>query len=118
MSEQTPNYLAGHLAPVPDEIEALDLQVTGALPTELTGRYFRNGPNPKPGQDTGHWFTGDGMIHGVRLNQGRAEWYRNRWVRTKRLVEGASMLHATAAATWTPAPPTPPSSSTAARSSR
>ena len=94
MTEQTPRYLAGHLAPVPDEIEALDLQVTGALPTELTGRYFRNGPNPKPGEDSGHWFTGHGMIHGVRLNQGRAEWYRNRWVRTKRLTEGASMIHA------------------------
>ena len=91
MSEQTPSYLAGHLAPVPDEIEALDLQVTGALPTELTGRYFRNGPNPKPGEDSGHWFTGHGMIHGVRLNQGRAEWYRNRWVRTKRLA-GAPYL--------------------------
>ena len=67
MSEQTPSYLAGHLAPVPDEIEAVDLHVEGALPTELTGRYFRNGPNPVPGEDTGHWFTGPGMIHGVRL---------------------------------------------------
>ncbi|GAA3436098.1 hypothetical protein GCM10018954_057070 [Kutzneria kofuensis] len=36
-----------------------------------------------PGEDSGHWFTGHGMLHGVRLNQGRAEWYRNRWVRTK-----------------------------------
>ncbi|MFC0438895.1 carotenoid oxygenase family protein [Kutzneria buriramensis] len=88
MSEQTPSYLAGHLAPVPDEIEAFDLHVEGALPTELTGRYFRNGPNPVPGEDTGHWFTGPGMIHGVRLNQGRAEWYRNRWVHTKR-TDGA-----------------------------
>ncbi len=91
MTEPTPNYLAGHLAPVPDEIEALDLPVTGALPPELTGRYFRNGPNPKPGEDPGHWFSGNGMIHGVRLNQGRAEWYRNRWVHTKRL-DGAPYL--------------------------
>ncbi|MBB5893715.1 carotenoid oxygenase family protein [Kutzneria kofuensis] len=83
MTESTPSYLAGHLAPVADEIEAVDLQVEGALPTELTGRYFRNGPNPVPGEDSGHWFTGHGMLHGVRLNQGRAEWYRNRWVRTK-----------------------------------
>ncbi|HEY0498430.1 MAG TPA: carotenoid oxygenase family protein [Kutzneria sp.] len=85
----TPNYLAGALAPVDDEIEAFDLQVEGALPAELTGRYFRNGPNPLPGEDPGHWFTGQGMLHGVRLNQGRAEWYRNRWVRTKRLDGGS-----------------------------
>ncbi|GAB2713182.1 carotenoid oxygenase family protein [Kitasatospora kifunensis] len=88
MSEHTPSYLAGHLAPVPDEIEAVGLHVTGVLPTELTGRYFRNGPNPLPGEDSGHWFTGHGMLHGVRLEKGRAAWYRNRWVRTKRL-EGA-----------------------------
>ena len=29
-----------------------------------------------------HWFTGDGMVHGIRLRDGRAEWYRNRWVRS------------------------------------
>jgi carotenoid cleavage dioxygenase len=55
------HVIAGRLAPVPDEIEALDLPVTGSLPPELTGRYFRNGPNPLPGQDPGHWFAGDGM---------------------------------------------------------
>jgi carotenoid cleavage dioxygenase len=81
-----PVYLAGHLAPVPDEIDAVDLPVEGALPPELTGRYLRNGPNPRPGEDPGHWFTGHGMIHGVRLRDGRAEWYRNRWVRTNELA--------------------------------
>ncbi|MER7849632.1 carotenoid oxygenase family protein [Kitasatospora sp. NPDC096077] len=85
MSEQTPSYLAGHLAPVQDETEATGLHVTGALPPELTGRYFRNGPNPLPGEDSGHWFAGHGMLHGVRLENGRAAWYRNRWVRTRRL---------------------------------
>jgi carotenoid cleavage dioxygenase-like enzyme len=84
----TSAYLQGHLAPVPDEIDAVDLPVTGALPDELNGRYFRNGPNPLPGQDPGHWFAGHGMLHGVRLRNGRAEWYRNRWVRTRKL-EGA-----------------------------
>jgi carotenoid cleavage dioxygenase len=29
---------------------------------------------------THHWFMGDGMIHGIRLREGRAEWYRNRYV--------------------------------------
>jgi carotenoid cleavage dioxygenase-like enzyme len=82
----TAAYLQGHLAPVSDEVEAFDLAVTGPLPPELTGRYFRNGPNPVPGTDPGHWFAGDGMVHGVRLIHGRAEWYRNRWVRTSKLA--------------------------------
>src|SRR5688572_17596020 len=82
MTTAPPLYLTGHLAPVPDEIESVDLPVHGALPPELTGRYLRNGPNPLPGTDPGHWFVGQGMIHGVRLRAGRAEWYRNRWVRT------------------------------------
>ena len=28
-----------------------------------------------------HWFSGTGMVHGVRLREGRAEWHRNRFVR-------------------------------------
>ncbi|GAA4997239.1 carotenoid oxygenase family protein [Pseudonocardia tropica] len=84
-TEGTPGYLRGHLAPVADEITVRDLPVTGALPPELCGRYLRNGPNPLPGEDPGHWFAGHGMLHGVRLRDGRAEWYRNRWVRTRQL---------------------------------
>jgi carotenoid cleavage dioxygenase len=74
------------MAPVPHEIDAYDLPVTGALPPELAGRYFRNGPNPLPGERPGHWFGGHGMLHGIRLRDGRAEWYRNRWVRTGKLA--------------------------------
>ncbi|MEV4675747.1 carotenoid oxygenase family protein [Actinomadura sp. NPDC049382] len=96
MSEHTEErpaaWMDGPLAPVPDETDAYDLPVTGALPTELTGRYFRNGPNPKPGEPSRHWFTGHGMIHGVRLRDGRAEWYRNRWVRTDAFTKGAPYL--------------------------
>ncbi|MGW2152747.1 carotenoid oxygenase family protein [Nonomuraea sp. NPDC001699] len=87
-----PSYLSGDLAPVPDEIEARDLEVTGVLPGELTGRYFRNGPNPRPGEDPGHWFAGHGMLHGVRLRDGRAAWYRNRWVRTSKFTDDAPFV--------------------------
>lgn len=86
MTVSTPPYLTGHMAPVPDETEARDLPVTGVLPPELTGRCFRNGPNPLPGEDPGHWFGGHGMLHGIRLRDGRARWYRNRWVRTSLLA--------------------------------
>jgi carotenoid cleavage dioxygenase len=77
-------YLEGAYAPVRDEITAFDLSVTGELPVELDGRYLRNGPNPllAPDPEKYHWFTGDGMVHGIRLRDGRAEWYRNRYVRS------------------------------------
>jgi carotenoid cleavage dioxygenase-like enzyme len=86
MTTTMPLHLTGYMAPVPDEIDAVDLPVDGVLPPELRGRYLRNGPNPLPGDNSVHWFTGHGMIHGVRLNEGRAEWYRNRWVRTRELA--------------------------------
>jgi carotenoid cleavage dioxygenase len=79
----------GVFAPVTKEVTAFDLPVTGRIPSELNGRYLRNGPNFMPGIDDGkhHWFLGSGMVHGVRLRDGRAEWYRNRWVRSKAVAE-------------------------------
>jgi carotenoid cleavage dioxygenase-like enzyme len=75
-------YLGGNFAPVADEVTAFDLPVTGSIPADLEGRWLRNGPNPGPEVDvaTHHWFMGAGMVHGVRLRGGRAEWYRNRYV--------------------------------------
>jgi carotenoid cleavage dioxygenase len=86
----TPSHLAGNFAPVPDEITVTDLPVTGTIPAELTGWYLRNGPNPRSGASA-HWFLGDGMVHGVRLNAGRAAWYRNRWVRTSVMTQDAHL---------------------------
>jgi carotenoid cleavage dioxygenase-like enzyme len=82
-------YLAGNYAPVSEEVTALDLPVIGELPTDLAGRYLRNGPNPIAVADpsTHHWFIGDGMVHGVRLRDGRAEWYRNRYVGSTALAQ-------------------------------
>ena len=76
-----PWHLAGNNAPVFDELTATDLEVTGSIPPELNGRYFRNGANPQSGTSE-HWFLGDGMVHGVELAGGKANWYRNRYVRT------------------------------------
>ncbi len=77
-------YLSGNYAPVGTEETVTDLEVTGSLPDALCGRYLRNGPNPldDPDPATYHWFTGHGMVHGIRLDGGRARWYRNRWVRS------------------------------------
>jgi carotenoid cleavage dioxygenase len=74
----------GNWAPVREEQTLTDLNVTGQIPDFLDGRYLRNGPNPAAeiDPDLYHVFTGDGMVHGVRISGGKAEWYRNRWVRT------------------------------------
>ncbi len=80
-------YLEGNFAPVADEVTAWDLPVDGTLPEALDGRYLRNGPNPRHADPaTYHWFTGSGMVHGIRLRDGRAEWYRNRWVRNAEIA--------------------------------
>lgn len=78
-------YERGNYAPVPDELTEESLAVEGAIPPELDGWYLRNGPNPR--EASGHWFTGDGMLHGVRIEGGVAKWYRNRWVRTDSFVD-------------------------------
>src|SRR5215471_1943473 len=86
-----PFHLAGNYRPVADEVTALSLPVEGAIPPELNGRYVRNGPNPRSGTSV-HWFTGDGMLHGVEVSRGRATWYRNRYVRTRAFLENASRV--------------------------
>ncbi len=74
-------HLRDNRAPVFDEVTLTDLEIRGAIPPELEGRYVRNGANPQTGESA-HWFLGDGMIHGVELSGGTATWYRNRYVRT------------------------------------
>lgn len=71
-------YLEGNYAPVRHEQTITELAVTGTIPDYLDGRYLRNGPNPIAEVDPQiyHWFTGDGMVHGVRLRDGSAQWYR------------------------------------------
>jgi carotenoid cleavage dioxygenase len=79
----TNQYLQANFAPVTEEVTATDLDVEGAIPPELAGRYVRTGPNPiSADPDNHHWFVGDGMLHGVELGGGAANWYRNRFVTT------------------------------------
>jgi len=82
-------WLTGPYAPIEGDVTATELEVVGTLPVELNGRYLRNGPNPITPVDpaTHHWFTGDGMVHGVRLREGRADWYRARMVRSTKVSE-------------------------------
>lgn len=86
-----PFWMQGGFAPVTDEIDALDLPVQGSLPASLNGLYVRNGSNPASGDST-HWFLGDGMVHGVRIERGAAVWYRNRYVDTPMYRSGTGLL--------------------------
>jgi len=79
-----------NVAPIPMECDAPFLPIQGKLPRELNGTLYRNGANPQFASPGAHWFFGDGMLHGFRLDNGRAS-YRNRWVRTpKWLAEHAA----------------------------
>jgi carotenoid cleavage dioxygenase-like enzyme len=86
-------WLDGGYRPLSEEITTYDLKVTGRLPEDLNGRLVYIGPNPAviPDEPATYqwfdWFTGTGMVHGVRLREGRAEWYRNRFTRSDRVTE-------------------------------
>lgn len=81
-------FLTGIHAPMAEEKTLTELPVTGTIPPALQGRYLRIGPNPiAPDPASHHWFTGDGMVHGVRIEGGRALWYKNRWIRSRRVAE-------------------------------
>src|SRR6185436_13361094 len=78
-------YIAGNFAPLRSEVTAIDLEVIGRIPEELTGRFLRIGPNPVDEPDLVrlvryHWFAGTGMAHGLRMRDGKAEWFRSRFV--------------------------------------
>ncbi len=82
-----PWHLRNNWAPVLDERTDVDLRVDGVIPDVLQGTYVRTGPNPASGRSD-HWFFGDGMVHGVRIAGGKAEWYRNRFVQTPNITDG------------------------------
>lgn len=87
--------LTGIHKPMTQELTLTDLVVEGVIPPELDGRYVRIGPNPAAADPRSyHFFTGDGMLHGIRIQGGKAHWYRNRWIRSS---EVAAARHVPAA---------------------
>lgn len=81
-------FLSGIHTPVRKELEITNLRVTGTIPAALDGRYLRIGPNPVNPEPAGyHWFIGDGMVHGLRIKDGRALWYKNRWIRSNAVAK-------------------------------
>lgn len=79
------HYLSGNYAPVPESDICTDLPVVGNLPSCLNGEFVRVGPNPKFKPVAGyHWFDGDGMLHGLRIKDGKAT-YVSRFIQTSKL---------------------------------
>jgi len=70
-NEQKLWHLNGNWTPMLEEITANDLKVEGKIPEALSGTYLRVGPNPSSGWSP-HWFFGDGMLHGISLENGKA----------------------------------------------
>lgn len=85
-SDQNP-FLKGPFAPLLEEYLETDLKVIGKIPENLNGLLLRSGPNPIDVKNPGihSWFMGDGMAHGLRLQQGKALWYKNRFVGTHKV---------------------------------
>ncbi|TCP82171.1 carotenoid cleavage dioxygenase [Sphingomonas sp. PP-CE-1A-559] len=74
-------FLSGIHRPMAEELTLTELAVRGTIPPALQGRYLRTGPNPVAADPASyHWFTGDGMVHGLAIRDGKALWYRNRWI--------------------------------------
>lgn len=88
MADSDHPFLGGVHRPMVEELTIEGLVIEGTIPPELDGSYMRTGPNPYAPDPAGyHWFTGDGMVHAIRLKDGQALAYRNRWIRSK-VVEG------------------------------
>ena len=84
-------WKVGNFLPVNNEVTETGLVVEGSIPPDLSGLYVRNGPNAWQGS-TAHFFMGDGMLHGVHLENGQAKWYRNRYVQTPLLYKEPGLL--------------------------
>ncbi len=78
--------LRGIFEPVVTEADGPAEVVQGKIPDDLAGVYLRNGPNPRfpPIGSYTYPLDGDGMVHGVWIEDGVAR-YRNRFVRTPAL---------------------------------
>ena len=77
-------YLNGAWTPLHEEVDAAELEIIeGAIPRDIDGVYLRNTEN-QIHQPLGryHPFDGDGMLHRIDFQNGRAN-YSNRFIRTR-----------------------------------
>lgn len=83
-------FLQDANTPLYTERTAHRLPARGRIPEELDGLFTQIGANtvapPRRRSSSDYsWFSQDGMVCGVRLRGGQAEWFRNRWIRSDRV---------------------------------
>lgn len=70
-------------------------KVHGQIPLRLEGMYIRNGTNQKHASSGKmHMFDGDAMLHCVKLSGGKADFYANSWIQTRRYKNNEASFHA------------------------
>ena len=85
---KVPQQGDGAFAPIDYEDKYEIMKVSsGKIPSDIQGVYLRNGPNPKfqAESNRAHLFDGDGMIHAIRIKDGRL-FYCNRLIQTPRVL--------------------------------
>ena len=77
----------GDLENLDQEFDYEITEIEGAVPSDLKGTFFRNGPGRQRIGETvyGHWFDGDGMISAFTFDDGRVH-FKNRYVRTEKYL--------------------------------
>ncbi|BDE16326.1 MULTISPECIES: carotenoid oxygenase family protein [Mycobacterium] len=81
--------------PQPSEFDYAVDQVDGAIPAELCGTLYRNGPGrwqDHTGRPLHHLFDGDGMLSAFTIRDGAVH-YRNRYVRTRHYQGKGGVTH-------------------------
>ena len=69
-----PDWHIGWQNPVRRQLETDSVKlVSGALPSDLAGTFYRNGPaiHERGGVRMTHWFDGDGMVQAFRIGEGQ-----------------------------------------------
>ena len=82
-SSGAPAWFPGFQSLEVEHRDEVSLPVEGTAPPEIAGTLYRNGParHEVYGDRYRHWWDGDGMVHGLRIEGGRVG-YRNRFVDT------------------------------------
>ncbi|CAE8657892.1 unnamed protein product [Polarella glacialis] len=74
-----------NFCPIDKEQMIANPKVHGQIPLRLEGMYIRNGTNQKHASSGKmHMFDGDAMLHCVKLSGGKADFYANSWIQTRR----------------------------------
>jgi carotenoid cleavage dioxygenase-like enzyme len=69
-----PDWFIGWQNPAKHRLETASLRkVSGNLPAELSGTFYRNGPaiHERAGKRMHHWFDGEGMMQSFKLGDGQ-----------------------------------------------